>query len=51
MKKEKKEVLQRTVEKFIVLDADVKDFITGYMTGIEHERAKWEKKFEENKAS
>lgn len=43
MKKEKKELLQRTTEKFITLDADVKAFVAGYMTGRQEEKAKWER--------
>lgn len=42
-KKERKEVLEEMAEKFTGLEEKDKSFIVGYMTGIQEERAKWER--------
>lgn len=44
MTEDKKKILERASEKFLSLDEESKNFIAGYMTGIQEERAKWEQK-------
>lgn len=46
MKKEKRELIKRTAEKFILIDEDSKNFIAGYMAGKAEEKAKWEQKLQ-----
>lgn len=42
-KEERKEVIEEMAEKFTGLEEKDKSFIVGYMTGIQEERAKWER--------
>ena len=42
-KEERKEVIEEMAKKFTGLEEKDKSFIVGYMTGIQEERAKWER--------
>lgn len=44
MSKEKKEMVERLVQKFMSLPDSEKSFIAGYMARAEEEREKWEKR-------
>ena len=50
-KKERKEVLEEMAEKFTGLEEKDKSFIVGYMTGIQEERAKWERQQRDRKSN
>lgn len=42
-KEKKREMIENIAEKFILLPESDKAYISGYMTGVQTERAKWEK--------
>ena len=42
-REERKEVIEEMAKKFTGLEEKDKSFIVGYMTGIQEERAKWER--------
>lgn len=46
MNQQKKELIERTADKFTKLDEETKEKIAWYMLGKEEERAKWEKKLQ-----
>ena len=43
-RRKKKQKVEAIAAKFVLMDEIGKAYITGYMTGAEDERAKWERK-------
>lgn len=46
-KDERKERIENIAEEFTKMDETNKTYIVGYMTGVQEERAKWEKRQKE----